>query len=124
MQQASGSQMNEALIRKRHWIFVLLEKENGVASVDLIGSPDRLLHEREVSPCQSSCHTPGPHRTGNIATHFRYWTRRSHRIEKRAGRWIMSHGDELVYRWSVKNAKARLPHEPEMKRSDIGIAGE
>ena len=53
-EQPRGAQLHEPLVDERHRIADLLEEEDRVGRVDLVGRADRLLHEREVAADEAS----------------------------------------------------------------------
>src|SRR5688500_12805689 len=53
-QQSRGAEMEQPLVDDRHRIPGLLEKEDGVAGVDLVWGSDGLLHQREIAASQTA----------------------------------------------------------------------
>lgn len=81
-QQASSSEMQESFVGDRHGVARFFEKENGVAGIDLVWSADGLLHQREISPCESTNRPAGPHRTRNLPAESGAGVGRGQRVEK------------------------------------------
>jgi hypothetical protein len=54
LRAARRAQLHETFVDERHGIAHLLEEENRVRGVDLVGRSDGLLHEREIAADEPS----------------------------------------------------------------------